>query len=99
MEELKKLIIDAIDETCWEEVEFSDYELKEVEELDEVNNGKYSYGGVIIAVYKKGNTDEEPLFYLRQNYTKTGSYYTDYEYHYYKPYVTSKVTKTIEVWE
>ena len=99
MEELKKLIIDVIDETYWEEVEFSDYELKEVEELDEVDNGKYSYGGVIIAVYKKNKTDEEPLFYLRQNYTKTGSYYTDYDYYYKKPYVTSKITKTIEVWE
>ena len=48
MEELKKLIIDAIDKTYWEEVEFSDYELKEIEELDEVDTGKYSYGAVII---------------------------------------------------
>ena len=99
MEELKKLIIDTIDKTYWEEVEFSDYELEEIEELDEINEGEYIEGGTIIGVYEKGNTDKEPLFYLRQNYAKIGSYYTDYDYYYEKPYVTSKITKTIEVWE
>lgn len=96
MEELKKLIIDAIDEICWERVEFSDYELKEVEELDKIDKGGFFIeGGTIIGVYEKGNTDREPLFYLRQNYTI--SYYRDYKCFYNRPYVTSKITK--QIWD
>lgn len=96
MEELEKLIIDTIGKKYWERVEFSDYELKEVEELDKIQEGWYFVkGGTIIGVYEKGNTDGEPLFYLRQNYTI--SFYRDYKYFYDRPYVTSK--KPIEIWD
>jgi len=94
IEQSEKLIIDGIT-----------YTYKEVEELTTEDEGKYQNGGSIYAIgvadKEKGwKIEGEPLFYIEQDFTRSGSYYSDYYYEYEKPYRVKKVTEivTIEKW-
>lgn len=84
------------------EVNGVQYTYSEVEELEIVDEGKYQNGGSIYAI---GITDENedggikgiPLFYIEQDFTRSGSYYSDYYYDYEKPYRVKKITETITI--
>ena len=80
------------------------YDCEEVEELETVDEGKYQYGGSIYAIgvfnEEKGyGIKNDPLFYVRQDFTQTGSYYSYQEREYEKPYIVEKKEKVITVWE
>lgn len=75
-----------------------------VEELCIEDEGKYQDGGAIfsVGVYddKKGYVKiENPLFYIEQDFTRFGSYYSDYDYEYHKPYVVEKKEIVTTVWK
>jgi hypothetical protein len=78
------------------------YTYEEVEELETVDEGKYQNGG---SVYAIGISDKEkswkiqgtPLFFIEQDFTRSGSYYSDYYYDYEKPYRVKKITETITI--
>ena len=80
------------------------YSWYEEEELTTEDEGKYQYGG---SVYAVGVLDEEsgygikgePLFYVRQNFTQCGSYFSYQEITFEKPYIVKQkqVNKTIWV--
>lgn len=86
------------------EVDGNKYHCKEVELLDTTDEGKYQYGGSIYAI---GVFDEEygygiigePLFFVEQNFTQTGSYYSYQEREYEEPYMVERKEKVITVWE
>lgn len=73
------------------------YCLDLVEELETIGNGKYQSGGAIYSIRKK--CIEEVLFYVKQSFTRTGSYYTTWDYIYEDPYVVKKCKKMIEITE
>ena len=85
------------------EIEDKKYHVEKIEELTTTDEGKYQFGGTIYAV---GYLDEErgygitgkPLFYVEQDFSKTGSYYSHQEIEYEKPYIVEKVQKIISVW-
>lgn len=93
IEQSEKLIVDGIT-----------YTYEEVEELTTEDEGKYQNGGCIYAIgvadKEEGwKIEGEPLFYIEQDFTRSGSYYSDYYYDYEKPYRVEKVKKVIEVEE
>lgn len=77
------------------------YDCEEKEVLDVISEGKYEYGGTVYAVgildEEKGYGIKEPLFYMEQDFNRTGSYYSDWEYEYETPYLVEQkeITKTI----
>ena len=82
------------------------YNCEPVEELEISDQGKYQHGGTIygVGVFNKEKgygIIGETLFYIKQNYSRNGSYYTDYYYNYDKPYLVKQVDKVIttKVWE
>ena len=111
-EELKKLSEGIIKQipTGERNIESSDifevdgikYSYDEEEELDIEDEGKYQYGGCIYAI---GLLDEEkgygvkgePLFYMEQDFSRSGSYFSDYYYDYEEPYVVEKVEKVVTI--
>lgn len=75
------------------DIEFADnvevngilYTYEEVEKLKTIDEGKYQYGGSIYAIgvsKEDGYSIVEPLFYVRQGFSKSGSYFSDYQYEY-----------------
>lgn len=82
------------------------YEYEEVEDSPIDDQGKYQYGSTIYGV---GLLDEgrgygikgDTLFHIKQDFSRNGSYYTDYYYDYGKPYLVEQVTKVITTtdWE
>lgn len=75
-----------------------------VEELQIEDKGKYQNGGAVfsVKVYNGTYNDaqiDEPLLYIEQDFTRYGSYYSDYEYEYYEPYVVEKREITTTVWK
>lgn len=75
----------------------------EVEELDTTDEGKYQFGGTIYGV---GEFVEETfgikgdyMFYIEQDFTQTGSYYSFQEREFEKPYIVEQreVVKTVWV--
>lgn len=85
------------------EIEDKKYHVEKIEELTTTDEGKYQFGGTIYAV---GYLDEErgygitgkPLFYVEQDFSKTGSYYSHQEIEYEKPYMVERVQKIVSVW-
>lgn len=82
------------------------YTYGEMKELDTIDEGKYQYGGSVYGIGLAENADSyymkgEPLFYVRQDFTQTGSYYNSQEREYEKPEQVELVKKVIEVeeWE
>lgn len=55
------------------------YYLSEHEEMPIIDDGKYSYGEII---YKIGAIETDDEFYVSQTFTRTGSWYSDYETEY-----------------
>lgn len=107
--ELQKKIVDAMPDEDLEDAEPIEvygikYTWETEKELVTEDEGKYQHGGT---VYSVGLLDEndgygingEPMFYVQQNFSQTGSYYEFQEREYEKPYIVTKKTKTIEVWE
>ena len=87
------------------EVDGIKYTYKEIEELETLDEGKYQNGGSVYAIgiadkEKDWKIEGEPLFYIEQDFTRSGSYFSDYYYEYEKPYRVKKETKiiTIEEW-
>ena len=73
----------------------------EVEDLDTTDEGKYQYGGVIYGIAEidddfnaKGNY----LFYIEQDFTQTGSYYSEQYREYEAPYIVEKKEVVKTVW-
>ena len=82
------------------------YTYTEIEEEDIEDEGKYQNGSTIygIGLLKEDNSYEikgDILFYIKQDFSRSGSYYTDYYYTYEKPYIVKKVEKIIKtiIWE
>lgn len=88
--------------TSYVEVDEIKYSYDEETELDVISEGKYEYGGTIYAVgildEKRGYGIKEPLFYMRQDFSRTGSYYTDWETEYETPYLVEKKEVTVTRW-
>lgn len=86
------------------EIDNNKYHSEEVEELDTIDEGKYQFGGSIYAI---GLFNEErgygiigePLFFVEQDFTQTGSYYSYQEREYEEPYIVEKKEKVIISWE
>ncbi|MBZ9693263.1 hypothetical protein [Clostridium sp. M14] len=102
---LEKLPKDeSMEDTEVIEINGTKYDFVQIEELPTEDEGKYQYGGTI---YGFGIYDEEkeygiigePLFFIEQDFTKTGSYYSEQYYEYEEPYLVEKKEKTIIVWE
>ena len=80
------------------------YDYEEVDVLSVEDDGKYQYGSTIYGI---GLLDEERgygtkgdvLFHIKQDFNRSGSYYSDYYYDYEKPYVVEQVTKVITTTE
>lgn len=86
------------------EVGGTKYYWVEIEELPTEDEGKYQYGGTIYGIGKYDNQKGygiigEPLFFIEQDFTKTGSYYSEQYYEYDEPYVVERKEKTVIVWE
>ena len=74
----------------------------EVEELDTTDEGKYQFGGTIYGV---GEFVEETfgikgdyLFYIEQDFTQTGSYYSYQEREFEAPYIVEQKEVVKTVW-
>lgn len=80
-----------------------DYDWCVIEELPTEDEGKYQFGGTIYGVGHKSKEGYgivgDPLFYVEQDFTQTGSYYSYQERTFDKPYVVEKKEKIITVWE
>lgn len=79
------------------------YGIVEFEELDTVDEGKYQFGGYIYAIglldeVKGYDIDGETLFYVRQNFSQTGSYYSHQEVNYEAPEVVKRKKIIKEIW-
>lgn len=85
-------------------IENIEYGLVEVEKLETIDNGKYQCGGTIYGVgflnEEKGyGIKGEILFYIEQDFTQTGSYYSSQEREYENPYVVEKKEVKKFVWK
>lgn len=84
------------------EIDGIKYSTIKVERLTTEDEGKYQFGGTIYGI---GLLDEdkeydiigEPLFFVEQDFSQTGSYYDFQEREYEKPYLVEQkeITKTI----
>jgi len=107
----KKIVLDAIKEKCGSEyiekygyielngVKYSWIEKEEIETTDE---GKYQNGGTIYAVgvynEENGYGIKEELFYIEQDFMRSGSYYSEYYYEYDYPFIVEKREVTTYKW-
>ena len=71
------------------------YYINEKEELSVSDVGKYQCGGTIYQVINKHTGEEIGL--IKQDWTRSGSYFSDYYYSYETPYPVKKIKKVIEV--
>lgn len=73
-----------------------------IEKLTTEDEGKYQLGGNIYGVgefnEQQGYGIIEPLFFVEQDFTQTGSYYSYQEREYEKPYRVEKQEKKITFW-
>lgn len=110
--ELKKQIIEALDGLAFrdgygEDVgvydsndlddtlkKFGDVYLDVAKELDIDDEGKYQYGGMIYRVYKDGKPTD---MYIRETWSRSGSYFSDYYYTYDNLELVEPYTKTITI--
>lgn len=79
------------------------YTLEEVDEEPVEDYGKYQCGATIYAVgvldEAKGYGIDDTLFYIRQDFVRSGSYYSDYYYEYEKPFIVEKKEVITYEWE
>lgn len=86
------------------EVDGVKYNSIEIEILDTKDEGKYQFGG---AIYGIGIFNEEkgygiigePLFFVEQDFSQTGSYYSYQEREYEQPYIVEKKVVVTTVWK
>lgn len=111
---MKNKIIDCISDNYgntsldWDfthvEVEGVKYGIELVESLPTIDEGKYQYGGNVFKVGvfnedKKHGIEGDILFYIRQNFTQCGSYFSEQYFEYDEVYeVEPKEIVKIE-WE
>ena len=80
------------------------YSYNVTEELEIKDDGKYQFGSSIYGIGLL-NTEKgydimgDVLFYIKQDFNRSGSYYSDYYYEYEKPYLVEQVTKVITTTE
>lgn len=98
--------LDGENMECIDKVEVNgitySYEEEDVE--DTIDEGKYQYGGTIYAIgvsKEDGFGIVEPLFYVKQDFTKSGSYFSHQEYEYEELYIVEKKeeVKIITSWK
>lgn len=106
--ELKKAILNKLNENYYEDdpiaywfskqilSEFGNYNIKEVEELDVEDEGKYQYGGTI---YRILLDDKETDMTFMETWSRSGSYFTEYYYSYNKFDLCEQYTRTIVDWK
>lgn len=80
------------------------YSYEEEEAEDTIDKGKYQYGGTIYAIgvsKEEGFGIVEPLFYVKQDFTKSGSYFSHQEYMYEELYIVERKeeVKIIKSWK
>lgn len=110
--ELKKQIIEALDALAFRDgygedrsfydsndlddtlKKFGDVYLNVAKELDIDDEGKYQYGGMIYRVYKDGEPTD---MYIRETWSRSGSYFSDYYYSYDELELVEPCTKTITI--
>lgn len=110
--ELKKQIIEALDALAFRDSygedrsfydsndlddtlkKFGDVYLDVAKELDIDDEGKYQYGGMIFRVYKDGEPTD---MYIRETWSRSGSYFSDYYYTYDNLELVEPYTKTITI--
>ena len=91
----------TVDRIDFVELDGVKYSHKEIEELDVEDEGKYQTGGTIYAIgildEEKGYGIKETLFYIEQDFTRSGSYFSEYYYEFESPYVVEQreIVKTI----
>nr|DAG17526.1 MAG TPA: hypothetical protein [Bacteriophage sp.] len=73
---------------------FGDVYLDVAKELDVDDEGKYQYGGMIYRVYKDGEPTD---MYIRETWSRSGSYFSDYYYSYDELELVEPYTKTITI--
>ena len=76
------------------------YTYEEAEVLTVEDDGKYQFGSTIYGIglldeVRGYGTKGDVLFHIRQDFARSGSYYSDYYYDYEKPYLVEQVTKVI----
>lgn len=71
-----------------------DFELFLEDEEKTIDEGKYQFGGNVYEVALKGET----LFYVRQSFVQSGSYFSHQEVDFEELELVEKATKTIEYW-
>jgi hypothetical protein len=85
------------------EIDGIKYTYCEEEDLETIDQGKYQLGGIIygVGVLKDEKTYdiEEVLFYIRQGFTQTGSYYSYQEREFEKPEIVEKKEIVKTVWK
>lgn len=81
------------------------YAIKEIEEWNWSDEGKYSYGECVcqLGIADKENTwniaeGKEMNVYIKQTATRCGSYFTDYDYVYDTPSLVKKKKVEKEIW-
>lgn len=110
--ELKKQIIEALDALAFRDSygedrsfydsndlddtlkKFGDVYLDVAKELDVDDEGKYQYGGMIYRVYKDGKSTD---MYIRETWSRSGSYFSGYYYSYDELELVEPYTKTITI--
>lgn len=110
--ELKKQIIEALDALAFRDSygedrsfydsndlddtlkKFGDVYLDVAKELDVDDEGKYQYGGMIYRVYKDGKPTD---MYIRETWSRSGSYFEGYYYTYDELELVEPYTKTITI--
>lgn len=83
------------------EVDGVKYTYCEAETLETIDEGKYQLGGTIygIGVLKDDDDIEKVLFYIEQDFTQTGSYYSYQEREFEKPYIVERKEVVQTVWK
>lgn len=81
-----------------------EYGIEVIEELQTVDQGKYQFGGNIIGVGILDKTKGwgivgDVLFYIRQDFTKSGSYFSEFYFEYEHPYEVERKEVVKTVWE
>lgn len=70
------------------------FSYEEFDELQIEDEGKYQYGGTIYSIgildEEKGYGIKDTLFYIRQDFIRSGSYFSDYYYEYEEPYIVKR---------
>ncbi|HID0768063.1 TPA: hypothetical protein ACXDAZ_002592 [Clostridium botulinum] len=107
LQEIGKRVIDECgseDLECYNgfEIDGITYALEQIEEEDWISGGKYECSS---NVFRIGISNKEcawkvdkPLdLYIKQDVSRTGSYYSDYFYDYEKPYMVEQKEETIVV--